>query len=49
MAANALVEPLTQAPDRPNVELFAKLGVATVSPTSPALAYPIRKQAKRRG
>ena len=26
MAANALVEPLTQAPDRPNIELFAKLG-----------------------
>jgi murein DD-endopeptidase MepM/ murein hydrolase activator NlpD len=26
MAANALVEPLTFAPDRPNIELFAKLG-----------------------
>ena len=26
MAANALVEPLTQAPDRPVIELFAKLG-----------------------
>jgi len=26
MAANALVEPLTTAPDRPNIELFAKLG-----------------------
>jgi len=26
MAANALVEPLTSAPDRPNIELFAKLG-----------------------
>lgn len=26
MAATALVEPLTQAPDRPNIELFAKLG-----------------------
>jgi len=26
MAANALVEPLTQAPDRPTIELFAKLG-----------------------
>lgn len=26
MAANALVEPLSQAPDRPNIELFAKLG-----------------------
>src|SRR6478735_9744191 len=24
MAANALVEPLTQAPDRPTIELFAK-------------------------
>ena len=26
MAANALVEPLTQAPDRPTIELFARLG-----------------------
>ena len=26
MAANALVEPLMSAPDRPNIELFAKLG-----------------------
>lgn len=26
MAANALVEPLSSAPDRPNIELFAKLG-----------------------
>jgi murein DD-endopeptidase MepM/ murein hydrolase activator NlpD len=26
MAANALVEPLTSAPDRPNIELFARLG-----------------------
>jgi len=26
MAANALVEPLASAPDRPNIELFAKLG-----------------------
>jgi hypothetical protein len=26
MAANGLVEPLSQAPDRPNIELFAKLG-----------------------
>jgi hypothetical protein len=26
MAANALVEPLSQAPDRPNIELFARLG-----------------------
>jgi murein DD-endopeptidase MepM/ murein hydrolase activator NlpD len=26
MAANSLVEPLTQAPDRPTIELFAKLG-----------------------
>jgi len=26
MAANTLVEPLAQAPDRPNIELFAKLG-----------------------
>ena len=26
MAANALVEPLAEAPDRPFVELFARLG-----------------------
>jgi murein DD-endopeptidase MepM/ murein hydrolase activator NlpD len=26
MAANSLVEPLTSAPDRPSIELFAKLG-----------------------
>jgi murein DD-endopeptidase MepM/ murein hydrolase activator NlpD len=26
MAANQLVEPLTSAPDRPNIELFARLG-----------------------
>ena len=26
MAANALVEPLAQAPDRPSIELFARLG-----------------------
>jgi murein DD-endopeptidase MepM/ murein hydrolase activator NlpD len=26
MAANALVEPLTAAPDRPNIELFTRLG-----------------------
>ena len=26
MAANALVEPLTEAPDRPSIELFARLG-----------------------
>jgi len=26
MAANTLVEPLTQAPDRPTIELFARLG-----------------------
>ena len=26
MAANALVEPLAEAPDRPSIELFAKLG-----------------------
>ena len=26
MAANGLVEPLSQAPDRPNIELFARLG-----------------------
>ncbi len=26
MAANALVEPLSQAPDRPTIELFARLG-----------------------
>lgn len=26
MTANALVEPLSSAPDRPNIELFAKLG-----------------------
>jgi murein DD-endopeptidase MepM/ murein hydrolase activator NlpD len=27
MAANALAEPLAQAPDRPSIELFARLGV----------------------